>query len=280
MKKIVLMASLLFAGYSANAQGFYAELNFGYGFGNPSGNLGTEKYVDLAGDGSYDKPIYGTMGSGLNLTLTPGYMITKHLGVELGINYFLGAKTVVSNTTTSMDNIYDKTTANSNQLRIIPSLVVSTGGDKLFAYAKGGLILPVIGSTTGVREASTIAGTTVVATDVTTTTKGAVSLGFRGSVGIGYNITELIGLNLEVFHSSLTIKSKSRTIDTYTVAGQDQLVNAPAYATEVNYVDELNSSSNNADYNANFSTTSAKDELAPKTNFNQFGVALGIRFSF
>ncbi|MBC9813103.1 outer membrane beta-barrel protein [Crocinitomicaceae bacterium CZZ-1] len=279
MRKIVLLAAVLFTGFGVKAQGFYGEFNVGYGFGIPSSNLGTESYTDLSGNGSYQKPIYGTLGSGLNLTLTPGYMINKHLGVELGINYFLGSKTVISESSSSV-NATDKTTAHSNQLRLLPSLVVSTGGDKLYAYAKAGLAIPVFGDTKGLREISVPSPMGPIPTEVETTTKGNVSLGFRGSVGIGYNISELIGLQLEVFHTSLTIKPKSRAIDSYTVAGQDISGMLTVYDKETKYIDELNSTSNNSSTNPNYSAGVAKEELATKSNFSQFGVSLGVKFNF
>lgn len=279
MKKIVLLAAVLFTGFGVKAQGFYGEFNVGYGFGIPSSNLGTESYADLSGNGSYQKPIYGTLGSGLNLTLTPGYMINKHLGVELGINYFMGSKTVISETTSSV-NASDKTTAHSNQLRILPSVVISTGGDKLYGYAKAGLAIPVFGDTKGLREASVPSQLGMITTEIETTTKGNISLGFRGSVGIGYNISELIGLQLEVFHTSLTIKPKSRTVDSYMVAGQDFTPAMTVYDRETTYVEELNSTSNNSSTNPNYSAGVAKEELATKTNFSQFGVSLGVKFNF
>lgn len=279
MKKIVLLASVLFAGFTVKAQGFYAELNVGYGLGLPSSTLGNETYTDVAGTGSYSKPITGTLGSGLNITVTPGYMISKHLGVELGINYFMGSKTVISESSSSL-NFSDKTTAHSNQLRLLPSVVVSTGGEKLYGFAKAGLAIPVLGDTKGIREVSTPTPLGAIPTEINTLTKGNVSLGFRGSVGIGYNISDLIALNLEVFHTSLTIKPKSRTIESYTSAGQDLLGFMDTYDKETNYVGELNSSSNNDSYNPDYSTDSAKDEIPTKTNFSQFGIALGIKFNF
>lgn len=275
-----MIVSVLLAGYSAKAQGFYAELNFGYGLGMPSTQLGTETYMDLAGSGSYTKPLYGTLGSGLNITLTPGYMFSEHIGGELGINYFMGNETEVSTTTTSMSNIYDKSTAKSSQLRLLPSLIFSTGGDKLYGYAKTGLVIPVSGSTTGKRDVSTMVGANTVTTEVETTSKGYASLGFRGSLGVGYNFTDMIGLTLEVYHTSLTIKSKTRTIDSYTAGGVDMMPFLTEYDKETNYVEELNSSSNNSSTNSDYSTSSAKDEIAGKSNFNQFGVALGVKFRF
>lgn len=276
MKKIVLLVSVVAAGFSVKAQNFYAELNVGYGIGMPSSTLGTDTYTDLSGNGSYTKAIHGTLGGGLNLTLTPGYMFNKYIGVELGLNYFMGSKTLVSSSTFSNANVYDKTTASSNQFRLLPSVIFSTGGEKLYGFARAGLVIPVAGSTKGVREAST----GLITTDVNTTTAGNVTVGFRGSVGIGYNITDLIGISLEVSHTSLTIKPKSRVIDSYSVSGQDVTSVMSTYDKEIKYVDELNTSSNNSSYNPDYSTSSAQETIGQKTNFSQVGIALGVRFNF
>src|SRR5690606_8905618 len=117
-------------------------------------------------------------------------------------------------------------------------------------------------------------------TNVETTTAGNATVGFRGSVGIGYSITDMISVSLEVSHTSLTIKPKSRTIDSYTVGGQDALGLVSTYDKETTYVDELNTSSNNDNVNPNYSTTSAKEEIGQKSNFSQLGLALGVKFNF
>lgn len=276
MRKIVLMASLLFAGANLNAQGLYGELSVGYGVGAPSTLLGSD--VTATATTYSQKGIYGTLGSGLNITLAPGYMFSKHIGVELGINYFMGNKVVISNATAPGGS--DKTTANSSQIRLLPSLVLNTGGEKLFGFTKVGLVVPVAGDTKGLREVSTLTPLGAIPTEIQTTNKGNMSVGFRGSVGVGYNLSEKLALSLEVFHTSLSIKAKSRVIDSYTTNGVDQIATAPKYSTETNYVDELTQSSNNSTYNTNFSPTSAKDELASKTSYNQLGVSVGIKYNF
>ncbi len=301
MKKIILTGcvgvAMLFMS-NANAQGFYAELSGGYGWGLGENQLGMESYTDVTlnssgmpvmGDGSYDRTINGTMGTGLNITVSPGYMITKTLGVEIGINYFKGSKTTVSeNSNPDPDNIdHSKTTAFSNQVRIIPTLVFNTGGDNaLYGFAKLGLLIPVTGSTTGNMEGYEYKpnyGGTLVKTEVETKTEGKFSLGFRGSVGVGYKISDLLSVNLEGFYTALHIKAKQRTIESYQVNGESQIADAPTYGTETVYVDELNGSSNNASYISdptNLDVDKPKEEIMAPTNFSQLGIQIGLKFSF
>lgn len=285
MKKIILTAALFAFTLSAKAQGFYTSLDFGYGFGTSTTNLGKEEYKDFSFSGentSYEKQLYGTVGGGLNMTVTPGYMISKNIGVELGINYFMGANTLVQKMESSLDGLYKNTHAHSNQLRIIPSVVINTGGEKLYGYAKAGLVLPVYGSTKGIVQASQYNSGAVEKIDVETTTKGNISLGFRGALGIGYQFTKLISLNFEVYHTSLTVKPKSRTIDSYKINGvevKDQL-NTYSNELEIEYVDKIDNTSNNQGYNPNYDPNKAKNDLPTKANFSQFGFSLGVKFSF
>lgn len=280
MKKIILSAAVFIAAYGANAQGLYGELSVGYGLGNPAYVMGTDTYKDLVSGNTTEKPLVGSVGQGFNVTLTPGYMFSKHFGVELGINYFMGAEKTISESRTSNSSIYSKTTAHSNQFRLIPTVVVSSGGDKLSVFAKGGLMLPLVGSTKVDVDASSTANmVTYNKTQVESTVKGNVSLGFRGAVGVDYKFSEKLSIFGEVFHTSLFIKQKSRTIDTYTVNGTDQLATTPVYGKETNYVDELNANSNVAG-NAGFNQDKAKDELAGRTNFNQVGLNIGVKFNF
>lgn len=290
MRKLIIACSLLLMGTTANAQkGFYTDINFGYGVCIPNSVIAVDLYKNLDNpDLSYQRNVYGTLGRGFNVSVNPGYMITKHIGVELGINYFIGAESMLdTNKTTSDPNLYDVTKAKSNQLRIIPAVVVNTGGEKLYGYAKAGLVLPIAGSTEAVRSASFSVLVDpinhvkqVYSNEFKATVNGSFSLGFKGSLGIGYNFTPNIGLNLEVFCTALQVKAKTRkVVETAKVDGvvveNDP---APTYYTETNYVDNLSAYSNNDKYNPNFDVTKPKDELARKTSFNQFGFNFGITF--
>lgn len=296
MKRLIIAVSILTMSYTANSQGFYIDLNAGYGIGNPSSVIGIEKYVDktIGSNDSYEKNIYGSLGKGINISLNPGYMITKNIGVELGFNYFLGSKTVMNKETNIDPDIFDKTSAISNQVRVIPSVVINTGGDKLYGYAKAGVVLPVAGSTKGTREVSFtseyLGNKDIFTTTVETTTKGSLSLGFRGALGIGYNFNNWIGINLDIFATVLNVKAKTRKFDSFVSAKNGVVDDSPStvYSTEINYVDQLTTSSNNKDFNSKnnpnyddnnaFDKDKPQDVLATKTNFNQFGFSLGVKF--
>lgn len=295
MKKIILLFSLLFIGYSVQAQGFYLSVDGGYGWGLPSSNLGTSYFKDQAnadGKNFYEENLYGTLGQGLNLSLTPGYMITKNIGVELGINYFKGGEATLEKISSTDKGFSEKRTATSTQIRVIPTVVLNTGGDKLYGYAKLGLVLPVYGKVHGTLDHSDpnnpIPQAQVDLLEIKTTIEGNPSLGFYGALGMGYHITKLISVHAEVFHTSLSIKPKSQVFSSYSVNGKDELADQTVYSTQTNYVDKIDASSNNGDYlNGNhipgmgpFDKDKPKDELATKSSFSQLGFKIGISFNF
>lgn len=312
MKKITLVCAVVLASLSVKAQGFYGDISVGYGLGLPSTNFSTNQYVDNANNNnSYNENIYGTLGGGINVALTPGYFFNDNIGVELGLQGFFGSNTTVSEYKTNDVNEYSWTKARSNQFRVIPSLVISSGNSKKFSvYAKAGLVLPVLGATYGTQEVNSanallgvISGgqVTHMKREIETVTKGNVSLGFRGAVGVNFKISDKISIFGEVQHTSLTIKPKTRTVNSYKANGTDIVneaymingINVSASGNflgnttgtldvsdrEVEYVDKLTNTSN-APGNANFDDNKATQALPSKTNFNQLGINIGVKFNF
>lgn len=297
-KMLVICAFTLFA-FGVSAQGFYADFNVGYGLGFPGSSVLGQKSHTTIVDGVQTQQTTsnetGSLGQGLTLQLTPGYMFNEHIGIELGLNYFLGAEVTAYDATSDMTVTalgiskapYSSTkiTAQSNQFRIIPTLFLSTGTSKtLSGYVKAGLVLPVIGKTIsrmdGVNGNVTSSGIKKDLSHQETTTKGAFSLGLKGAIGLNYKLNDKLSLFVEAYTISLKIKSKHSEITKSTYNGKDALSSATTYDKEVDYVSELNKDSNNSDYNDNYSEGKPKEELFSKTDFNQTGAKIGIKFNF
>lgn len=275
MKKLILSVAMLSLGTGAMAQGMYASFNLGYGFGTPGDMVGTVDVVDGGGN-TTSTPTYGTLGGGFNIGLTPGYMISENFGIELGLNYLLGSTLTSTDFTTPATSTTIKT--KSNQFRVSPTLVISTGaGEGLSAYAKAGIVLPVAGSTTTNVEATFFGGTS----SQEISSKGAFSAGFTGAIGVNFGLSDKLSIFGELSHVSLRIKGKTQTIESSEVNGVNQLVGATTYMLETSYVGELNSSSNNSSYNPNpVNQGAAKEELAGNSNFNALFINLGVKFNF
>lgn len=328
MKKFVFMASLLFASYSAIGQGFYGDINVGYGLGYPGRihndgtGLGTSVQGTIDRDGvsgvvtqmkNSDKSINGGVGQGLNLQITPGYMFNDHIGVELGINYYLGSRVTVQEVNYDLhahvsiagmsdeldveDYVDVLATSKSQQMRLIPSLVLSTGASKnISGYAKFGLVLPVFGSSTVSmdRTDKTVVNSGFdfvngkITYDEIAETKtsqeqvinGSFTVGFKGAMGINFKVAEKISVFAEVFATNLQIDRKKAELTKFEIGGVDQLPNMTTYQKEITYVNELSNTSNSAEMNPDFTPGSAREALKMGTNFNQLGLAVGVKFNF
>ena len=157
------------------------------------------------------------------------------------------AQKTIQETKTNNASIHSTRKAQSNQLRLIPSVVVSSGGDKISVYAKGGLVLPVMGVTNieidGSELVMTGGGLMTKTTHVESEFKGKVSLGFRGTLGVDYLINDRLSMFGELQQTNLFIKQDKNTIVAYKVNGVDVLGTFTGDQKETIYVDEINSQS-------------------------------------
>lgn len=269
MKKFFFTVIAVLSGTAAMAQGGSVAVNIGYGLGTPSEVLGTDSQP------GNETNIYGTYGSGLNFGITPGYMLTEHFGMEIGLNYFMGTE-VMNGKYTNSDGTYESY-VKSNQFRILPNLVVSSGGDVMSVYAKVGLVLPVTGTTFSRAEDSGAGALSGFGTAATfkAETKGQFSLGYSGAIGGNYNLSDNLSLFAELSGNYLRIKGKSTSYTEYTVAGQDVLGVMPTYMKEIEYEDEVNPLLDPSD-----TPSAARKELAPKNNYSAIFLNIGIKFNF
>lgn len=312
MKKITLLLALFLGSYGAvNAQRFYLDFNIGYGFGFPKNVLGQSMHTDIVNGvkNNTSSNLMGSIGQGLNWQITPGYMITDNIGVELGINYFMGAKTTMAESSSTITIYTDdgsgnltykfnnedfsrrKDVASSNQIRIAPAVIISTGASKAFSgYAKLGIIMPVFGSTVVNTDAvsAEVSGNTINRTTIQAKTviNGAPSFGFKGALGLNYNITDNLSVFGEVSLISLNVKQKSRTTTSMKINGVESIDDTPKYSAQIDYVDELTPSSNNEDavitggIQSDHDVTKPKQELFQKTSFSQLGIQVGVKYTF
>lgn len=272
MKKGLLVGALLLSTGMVSAQNLYVGVHGGYGFGVPSEQLGTTEVITATGQTSTNN--FGSFGGGLDVGLNVGYMFTEHLGAELGFSYFSGSTVTSDKVTVPTGEL--TVDLKSTQMRLAPSLVLSTGGD-FAVYGKAGLVLPVGGSTiVNYRDATNPLST--VETDFEA--KGALSLGFQGAIGVSYNVSDNLSIFGELAGVNLRIKSASNTITRNIVGGTDILSLMDTYDKETTFVDELSASSNNSNYNAAFSTESPKEALATTANFNALFINVGVKFNF
>ncbi len=233
--------------------------------------------------------VHDTYTKGLNYYLGAGYKLSKHWGFELGVLWLQGGN-ITSHLV--MDDspllgpgaIMDVTTY-VRGLAVIPSLTLDIPLDNYwFIQAHAGLTLPVYGKI--YHDAVIDAQNTFVgplAAELNAETEANFALGINGGVGIHRKLGKRFEVFLDFIGQHLNVSGKQMTIVRYnlTIQGNttDQLVSNPgAYHSQINFVNELNSESNNKLNNPNIDESKPKDELIVTSPFSNLGFGIGVMF--
>jgi len=280
MKRNLLFVVAIFLATTMSAQ-LYVGARLGYG-------IGAQKYAvgkKVTDDGQEN--IWGSMGQGLPLGIKVGYFFTDNLGVELGINYWMGAEQTAADMELSAYDIgapipatdfKNKTTAKSSQLRLMPQLVYRSD---MGVYGRFGMVIPVTGST--VVNKSTEFKMPVSGDKMTSeeeiTYKGSFAIGFAGAMGYQYEISDNMHLFGELEYVSLTIRGKSSEITSKKVNDKDQLEAMTTFQKETNFVDKLDKDSNTA-ANPKVDATKPLDDLRTSTVYSSLRFNIGITMAF
>ena len=251
------------------------------------------------------KPVKGSYGQGMNFSLGLGYTVNKYFNFELGISYIKSATISCDQTRqlTLADGssvqylpyyLFAHITSNAFGISISPAFTVQAPikRSKFMPYVRAGISMPVYGGLTDhvtIYQNSSIAalvkypyylGTN---TDVTLKTQGAASLGFNGAVGIKYNILPFLCVFVEANGQYLTTRAKSAQITQWDADGVSLLGSAAndrsVYRTQFNFVNQLNGTSNNAQYNPNYLTSQPKQDIGPTGTFSNLGLNIGLTFN-
>lgn len=276
MKNTIKLFTLLLAlSFSATsfAQGAYVRLGAGFHTGAFKTNEGS--IIDNT-NGTNETTNY-SLGGGTPITLGLGMDFTENLGIDLGVDYWLGSKTETAKLTTAVAE--DVTEAYTRQIRVTPSLVISTGfDDPLAIYLKGGVVIPVSGKTTD-ELSRTGSGTPDIFRKGES--QGQIGLGYSGAAGVMIGLSEKLSLYGEFNVVSLSISGDSREVVEFTSGGTDGLAGLPTGSKEFTYVDELSGTSNNPSTNPlGYDNTKATELARTSSAFGSWGINVGIKFNF
>src|ERR1043165_7095180 len=184
MKKVILStlmmaatASSVFAQDAAktNNGGAFGRVGLGYAFPKAGSNMMTSTTFGFTSTGNpypYVTPYNfngsitegtatggttyahdiknGSLSAGFGATIAGGYMFTRHIGIEIGVNLGLAMKKYefVYTSPTSINDYTETTTTYAKMpVLILPSLVFATGNTALEGYARAGFAIPVAGKT-------------------------------------------------------------------------------------------------------------------------------------
>ena len=262
MKRIFLVASLLWAGYTASAQ-VYVSVTGGYAWGVPSTKIGEESI------NGKESVRFGTFGEGINSQLRVGYFFNKTWGIDISAGYLYGedqlvkrevSKKNIANTPLTAtidgevkgrgrafgaalsviynftDNFYGRfglLTKIGGKTEAIAHSYTTTNQDiPVAALARLGLSLPGL---SGLPTSAVIKQGATIETSYTEDYKGKMPFGTIAAFGYKYNVTEKLAIFAELEYMNIAVKrdySELREFNqtlkaTISVAGQNRNVEVP-----------------------------------------------------
>lgn len=270
--KLFMLIALMGIQFSSNAifaQSSYVSFNVGYGLpmnAQDLGVLGFSNNVTEDQTVSY-KEAKGSLGKGTQFGAAFGHMFTPFIGAELGISYLLGGK---SEATEQFNANYKANySVSSNMIRFIPAIIFSGGLGKINPYARLGL---VVGSAS-IKYSDFGRG---YDQDFTNKQKlsGGLSLGFNGSVGADFKLSDNLSLFGELNVISQSYAPKKAVITEAIRDGFDELSNYSVSEKETEFVDSYTSQVQNPQPDSEPSK-----ELKKYFSYGSVGINVGLRIS-
>jgi len=252
--------------------------------------------------------IKGSYGQGGNVTLGFGYMINNYFGVEMGLSFLKSAtmkatqiRPLTIQTGFGQPPQFSsvgyfmtaKIETKAFGLSLMPSVVVTGNkpGCKVYPYGRLGISLPVFGELEHDIDiqledsASVLLGLVNASpyflgqnTKVKLKTEGTVSIGVNGAIGIAYKPLPYMMVTAEVNGQYLVTRAKKAKIVQWDTDGTDRIADRGVYRTEFEFVDKLDASSNNAEYNSAYDPTKPKQDIRPTGPFSNLGFNVGVTF--
>ena len=258
-----------------NAQGPYIKFNTGYNapFGSFPFASNSTSTQTTTGTNHKDEMVKLSYGKGINITLTPGYMLNENVGAEFGISYLIGLKTETTSTHNYLTGKQDKDvmTYKGSLISFAPSLVISAGLEKIDPYSKFGVIIGIPSFT----EESNSTAQNGNASSSITKYKGGVALGITGALGVRYPFSENFSGFFEVAMNNLNYAPKKSVITESKSNGIDMLPLMTTHDKETEYVDPY-------EYNSSTTPDESKPTQAAKYKlpFSSLAINLGVCMMF
>ncbi|MHB1278619.1 MAG: outer membrane beta-barrel protein [Bacteroidia bacterium] len=252
------------------AQGGYVNFNVGYGLKMGSQNLeyfGFYNYSNT-GNSTTSEQVFVSLGKGLNVGASFGYMFNKNIGAELGVSYLLGGKSTVKDSYPNGSRA--EYTLSSNMLRIFPSLVIATGFEKINPYAKFGV---VIGSGSVKYEIVDYDGGDV--TKMKMKLNGGIAFGLSSGIGALFNLSEKMAFYGELNMVNLSYAPKKGEVTKFTFNGVNYTGDMTTREREVEFVDRYTYNPSNPP-----SDSQPSQELKQKLPYGSIGLNIGLRINF
>lgn len=231
MKQIICTVLIVIAGVSAGqSQGLYVKLGGGYAIPMGSQNLFEPFTVTTAIVGNntvtttITEGVKGSYGAGININAGIGYKFSPFIGFDLNLNYLLG-KEYSAESSAQDQNLNGRflQSRSGKGFFVSPALLFMAGTENIRPYALMGMVL---GSAKITDEtALELGGRTdpVIAYSITEETRGDIAIGFRGGLGVDFNINDRFSVFAEAIFTSLSYYPKEKEI-VRAIAGDDNFL--------------------------------------------------------
>lgn len=237
-------------------------------------------------------------GGGGNFFISAGYSFNQYISAELGFSYLAGTtlqSTYTEQDNYSFDNLGDNEIINetiTNNLksspiyRILPAVKFSVPFSKFTPYLKAGLIVGLgekVTISNAYSEVETESGNGAPPSSYSTgnmalTASGGLSLGYTGSVGVEYKISNLISVYGEF---NIINESWSPTKGDITAFTESDAT--PPYVltnSQFTYSDNVTTGGATNNINQGNNVIEVNSQYPKQTfSFNSYGFAIGVKFS-
>ncbi|MGV3632601.1 MAG: hypothetical protein ACO1O6_15450 [Bacteroidota bacterium] len=267
---------MLLLSFQAFSQGFQLGLSTAYSVSAPNSFAGQDE-KDMFVDELSVSNMRGNFGSGPNYLLECDLRLKNKIKVGIDFSYFKSNELVLKSY--NRDSISQLITSRTQQMRMMPHVTLSVPLTKLTFEAEAGVIMPLKSySDFHVLESNSSSGLTRKSSQHYTYNFSFgfyQAIGFEKKFGTGFLLKSQLGINL------FAQTTRYKTTTSYLVNDADQKSQLSLYEQETQYFPNLNNFSNNADYNPDYVTAKAKDELAVSHSFSSlfFGISLAYEFN-
>ena len=219
-----------------------------------------------------------SLGKGVNLGATVGYMFNEHIGAELGLSYLIGGETASSYSSSEISPFYSETVSietltSSKMLRIIPSLVLSAGGEKIKPYVKFGLVFGK-GSVTEETSYQDNSNGFSVSNSEIVKLSGGTALGLSSALGANISLSDNMCFFGELQMINMSYAPKTGELIESKVNGVNVLPTLTTAEIQTDFVDSYTSDNNN------YTPYLPSQELKQRLPFGSFGINVGLKISF
>ncbi|HVO73454.1 MAG TPA: outer membrane beta-barrel protein [Ignavibacteriaceae bacterium] len=219
-------------------QDFYFRINGGYGLGTSPQEFNS---LSISADDNIFwvtmEPTEFSFGGGIYFSGALGYYISSNLGVEIDFNYVLSSELNLykNSTGVALSDELHKEQISSKYLLIIPSFFLSFEINSIKPYMKIG---PILGSPSIVTDGTSYFSPGSDEYHTRTVYDGGIALGVNTSLGITYNLNQVVGLNFEVSNRNISYSPEKGRLEEAVLNNQSVMDELSVHEKEFEFVDK------------------------------------------